>query len=94
MPPELFIEHETKGLRSPIASADGVAGGWRCALGRATREDWDHYYVEARRRRRSLGRDPIASFLERRDALEKRRFIAASLVLLGVVAAYSSLLLR
>jgi hypothetical protein len=63
-------------------------------LGRATAEDWERYYVEARRRRRSEGGDPLARFLERRDALEKRWFIAASLLLLGVVVAYSSVLMR
>ena len=41
-----------------------------------------------------MGGYPIAKYLERRDALEKRWFIGAGLLLLALVVAVTSVLTR
>jgi type II secretory pathway component PulM len=61
---------------------------------RATSEDWSRYYEGARHKRRLRGGDPIARYLERREARERRFFIGSSLFLLAVFAAFYVLLMR
>jgi type II secretory pathway component PulM len=61
---------------------------------RATSEDWSRYYEGARHRRRVIGGDPLAKYLERRDTREKMFFIASSVLLLGVLIIFYSVLVR
>jgi hypothetical protein len=41
-----------------------------------------------------IGGDPLARYLERRDTREKRLFFGSSLLLLGVLIAFYSVLVR
>jgi hypothetical protein len=61
---------------------------------RATSDDWGRYYEGARRRRRVNGGDLIQRYLEQKEAKEKRYFIGSSLLLLGLLLAYCSALVR
>jgi hypothetical protein len=61
---------------------------------KATSEDWSRYYESARHRRRITGGDPLDRYLERRETQEKRFFIGCSLLLLIVLAAFYSVLIR
>jgi type II secretory pathway component PulM len=59
---------------------------------RTTSADWTRYYEGARHRRRAIGGDPLAKYLERRDTREKRIFVGSSVLLLGILIAFYSLL--
>jgi type II secretory pathway component PulM len=63
-------------------------------VSRATNDEWDRYYEAARRRRSAVGTDPLDAYLERREARQKRIFISCNMLLLGVVVAFYSLLIR
>ena len=61
---------------------------------RATSEDWSRYYAGARHKRRALGGDPLARYLEQRETRERRFFFGSSLLLLLVLAAFYALLVH
>jgi type II secretory pathway component PulM len=61
---------------------------------KATSEDWSRYYEGARHKRRALGGDPLARYLEQREARERRFFFGSSLLLLAVLGAFYVLLVH
>jgi type II secretory pathway component PulM len=61
---------------------------------KATSEDWTRYYEGARHKRRALGGDPLARYVERRETRERRFFWGSSLFLVVVLAAFYVLLLH
>ena len=61
---------------------------------KATIEEWSRYYEDARRRRGAVGTDPLDAYLERRETRQRRIFIGCNMLLLGVVVAFYSLLIR
>jgi type II secretory pathway component PulM len=61
---------------------------------KATSEDWSRYYEGARHKRRALGGDPLARYLEQREMRERRFFLGSSLLLLGVLGAFYVLLVH
>jgi type II secretory pathway component PulM len=75
----------------PMGPPGGYGG---MAMPRATSEDWSRYYEGARQKRRVLGGDPIARYLERREKKERRFFFGSSFFLLSVLATFYVLLMR
>jgi hypothetical protein len=76
----------------PRSARGGRTGG--IAVRRATSDDWSRYYECARQRRRVIGGDPLTKYLKRRDTREKRFFIGSSVLLLSVLIAFYSVLVR
>jgi len=63
-------------------------------MARATNDDWNRYYEGARHRRRVSGGDPIERYLERKETREKQLFIGSGVLLLALLVAYCSALVR
>jgi hypothetical protein len=61
---------------------------------KATEDEWNRYYQGARRRRHETGADPLERFLEQRETHERRIFIASSLLLAAMLAAFYAILIR